>query len=81
MFDCLKASSSIIDWTDLEQSNIPFLYFIMFDINGFTDFIVIQARRKGRKGNEKGGEWERYESGRWATLINKNMWGFTNIDF
>ena len=53
----------------------------MFVINCFTDFIVIQARRKRRKGNEKGEEWERYEIGRRATLINKNMWGFTNIEF
>ena len=72
---------SVIDWTDLEQSNIRFIliYHVCYKwFDRCIAFIVVQARRKRRKGNEKGEEWERYEIGRRATLINKNTW--TNIE-
>jgi len=62
---------SVIDWTDLEQSNIRFIliYHVCYKwFDRCIAFIVVQARRKGRKMKWKRRSGEKCESGRRATV-------------
>ena len=63
MFDCLKASSSVIDWTDLEQYNIPFFIFHHVCYKWFYWFYRNTSKKKGKKKEMKkekrGKVWER----------------------